>query len=80
MHTDFSNAPTAATCNCFAWIAIHQAGCKRGIALARLQLYRDGVPDPQDIGKFEWQTSLSYMSASDEAIKDVQTRMGQVLR
>jgi len=43
-------------------------------------LYRDGVPDPQDIGKFEWQTSLSYMSASDEAIKDVQTRMGQVLR
>jgi len=49
---------------------------------ARLQdvladLYRDDVPDPQDIGKFEWQTILAYMGASEDEIADVQTRMGR---
>jgi hypothetical protein len=43
-------------------------------------LYRDDVPDPQDIGKFEWQTILAYMGASDEEIRDVQKRMGRVRR
>jgi hypothetical protein len=40
-------------------------------------LYRDEVPDPQDIGKFEWQTILAYMGASEEEIADVQKRMGR---
>jgi len=43
-------------------------------------LYQDGQPDPEDIGKFEWQTILVYMGASDEEIKDVQMRMGRVWR
>ena len=52
---------------------------------ARLQdvladLYRDDVPDPQDIGTFEWQTILAVMGASEEEIKDVQKRMGRVWR
>ena len=47
---------------------------------ARLQdvladLYRDDQPDPQDIGRFEWQTILAYMGASEDEITDVQTRM-----
>jgi hypothetical protein len=40
-------------------------------------LYRDDVPDPQDIGTFEWQTILAYIAASKEEIKDVQKRMGR---
>ena len=52
---------------------------------ARLQdvladLYRDDVPDPQDIGSFEWQTILAFMGASEEEIADVQKRMGRVWR
>jgi len=43
-------------------------------------LYRDDVPDPQDIGTFEWQTILAFMGASEEEIKDVQKRMGWVWR
>jgi hypothetical protein len=43
-------------------------------------LYRDDVPDPLDIGKFEWQIILAYMGASDEEIRDVQKRMGRVRR
>ena len=43
-------------------------------------LYRDEVPDPQDIGKFEWQTILAIMGASEEEIKDAQVRMGRVWR
>ena len=43
-------------------------------------LYRDEVPDPQDIGKFEWQTILVFMGASEEEIKDVRLRMGRVWR
>ena len=38
-------------------------------------LYRDDQPDPQDIGRFEWQTILAYMGASEDEIADVQTRM-----
>jgi hypothetical protein len=26
-------------------------------------LYRDEVPDPQDIGTFEWHTILAFMGA-----------------
>jgi hypothetical protein len=40
-------------------------------------LYRDEVPDPQDIGAFEWQTILAFMGASEAEIKDVQKRMGR---
>ncbi len=43
-------------------------------------LYRDDAPDPQDITKFEWQTILAYMGASEEEIADVQKRMGRVWR
>ena len=43
-------------------------------------LYRDEQPDPQDSGKFEWQTILAYMGASDQEIKDVQMRMGRPWR
>ena len=40
-------------------------------------LYRDDQPDPQDIGRFEWQTILAYMGGSEDEIADVQTRMGR---
>jgi len=43
-------------------------------------LYRDEVPDPQDIGTFEWQTILTFMGAGEEEVKDVQKRMGRVWR
>jgi hypothetical protein len=43
-------------------------------------LYQDEMPDPEDIGTFEWQTILAYMGASDQEIKDVQKRMGRVWR
>lgn len=41
-------------------------------------MYRDAVPDPQDITKFEWEIILRYLGASPEEIKDVQTRIGRV--
>jgi hypothetical protein len=43
-------------------------------------VYRDAQPDPMDITKFQWQTILAYMGASEEEIKDVQLRMGRVWR
>jgi hypothetical protein len=43
-------------------------------------LYRDEPPDPMDITKFQWQTILAFMGASEEEIKDVQLRMGRVWR
>ena len=43
-------------------------------------LYGADQPDPQDIGKFEWQTILAYMGASPEEIADVQARMGRQSR
>jgi hypothetical protein len=43
-------------------------------------LYRDDAPGPQDITKFEWQTILAYMGASEDEIRDVQVRMGRVRR
>jgi len=43
-------------------------------------LYPEDRPDPQDIGKFEWQSILAYMGANDEEIRDVQKRMGRVWR
>jgi hypothetical protein len=42
-----------------------------------VDLYRDASPDLVDITKFEWQTILAYMGASDEDIKDVCLRMGR---
>ena len=38
-------------------------------------MYRDEVPDPQDITKFEWEVILRFMGASPEEIADVQKRM-----
>src|SRR5258705_7826181 len=36
-------------------------------------LYRDDQPDPQDIARFERQTILAYMGASEDEIPDGQT-------
>jgi hypothetical protein len=41
-------------------------------------LYRDEPPDPMDITKFQWQTILAFMGATEAEIKDVQLRMGRV--
>ena len=38
------------------------------------------MPDPQDIGAFEWQTILVYMGANDEEVRNVQKRMGRARR
>lgn len=43
-------------------------------------VYRDAIPDPLDITRFEWETILRFMGASPEEIKDVQLRMGRVWR
>jgi len=43
-------------------------------------VYRDEVPDPADITKFEWEIILRFMGASPEEIADVQKRMGRVWR
>jgi hypothetical protein len=43
-------------------------------------LYRDAVPDPMDITKFEWETILRFMGTDAEEIRDVQLRMGRVWR
>lgn len=43
-------------------------------------LYREAVPDPMDTTKFQWQTILTFMDASEEEIKDVQLRMGRAWR
>lgn len=47
------------------------------LSMVIADLYRDEPPDPMDITKFEWQTILAYMGASEEEIKDVQTWMGR---
>ena len=43
-------------------------------------VYRDAVPDPVDITKFEWEVILRFMGADVEEIRDVQLRMGRVWR
>lgn len=43
-------------------------------------LYRDRVPDPMDITKFEWEVILRYVGANPDEIRDVQVRMGRVWR
>jgi hypothetical protein len=43
-------------------------------------LYREAVPEPTDITRFEWQTILAYLGASEEAIADVQARIGRPWR
>jgi len=43
-------------------------------------VYRDEVPVPQDITKFEWEVILRFMGAGPEEIADVQKRMGRVWR
>jgi hypothetical protein len=43
-----------------------------------VDLYRDAVPDPTDVTKFEWEIILAFMAASEEEIKDVLVRMGRV--
>jgi len=44
------------------------------------EVYRDAVPDPMDITKFEWETIRRFMGADAEEIRDVQLRMGKALR
>lgn len=43
-------------------------------------LYRNAVPDPMDITRFEWEAILRYMGGSKEEIAGVQKRMGRVWR
>ena len=43
-------------------------------------VYRDAVPDPTDITKFEWEVILAYLGASPDESADVQKRMGRVWR
>jgi len=43
-------------------------------------VYRDAVPDPMDITRFEWEVILRFMGAHPDEIKDVQLRMGRVWR
>ncbi len=43
-------------------------------------LYREAVPEPQDITKFEWEAILRYLGATPEEVRDVQVRMGRVWR
>jgi hypothetical protein len=43
-------------------------------------VYRDAVPDPADMTKFEWEVILRFMGASPDEIKDVQFRTGRVWR
>jgi uncharacterized protein (DUF2267 family) len=50
------------------------------LSMVIADLYRDEPPDPMDITKFEWQTILAFIGASEEEIRDVQLRMGRVWR
>jgi len=43
-------------------------------------LYRDAVPDPVDMTKFEWEVILRFLGARPDEIEDVQRRMGRVWR
>ncbi|MGH7396474.1 MAG: hypothetical protein ACRELW_02960 [Candidatus Rokuibacteriota bacterium] len=43
-------------------------------------LYAEDLPDPEEIGRFEWRTILAFMGASGEEIEDVQMRMGRPWR
>lgn len=43
-------------------------------------VFREAVPDPMDITRFEWETILRFLGADAEEIKDVQMRMGRVWR
>jgi len=43
-------------------------------------LYRDAIPDPMEITKFDWEVIPRYLGASNAEIKDVQVRMGRVWR
>jgi hypothetical protein len=75
------NEPDYKHCNTFRLRGLFILRKLRERDSARLQdvladLYRD-QPDPEGIGTFEWQTILAYLGASEEEIKDVQTRMGR---
>ena len=65
------NDPAYKTCNTFhlrgLFIFEHlkQHDAARFAELLR-ELSPDDQPGPQDIGKFEWQTILAYMGASDQ--------------
>jgi hypothetical protein len=43
-------------------------------------VYRDDLPDPADVTKFEWEVILRFMGAHPDEIKAVQLRMGRVWR
>jgi hypothetical protein len=77
--------PAYKPCNTFHLRGVFILRKLQGRDLARFHdvmtdLYGDDRPDPQDIGKFEWQVILAYMGASDVEITDVQKRMGRVRR
>lgn len=42
-----------------------------------VDLYQDAQPDPQDIGRIEWQAILAHLGASGEEITQVQKRLGR---
>ena len=79
------NDPAYKTCSTFhlpglsIFEHLKQHDAARFAELLR-DLYPDDRPDPQDIGKFEWQTILAYMGANDEEIRDVQKRMARAWR
>ena len=43
-------------------------------------IYREAIPDPADITRFEWEVILRFLGASPDEIMDVQRRMGRVWR
>ncbi|HET8532087.1 MAG TPA: hypothetical protein VFO08_13135 [Methylomirabilota bacterium] len=43
-------------------------------------VYREDLPDPADMTKFECEVILRFMGASPDETKDVQLRMGRVWR
>lgn len=43
-------------------------------------VYREAIPDPADMTKFEWEVIVRFLGACPDEIKDVQLRMGRVWR
>ena len=43
-------------------------------------VYRDAVPDPADMTKFEWEVILRFLGAHPDETQAVQRRMGRVWR
>jgi hypothetical protein len=43
-------------------------------------VYGEDMPDPEEIGRFEWRTILAFMGANGAEIEDVHMRMGRPWR